>query len=643
METTPTTHFERLKQDRGAALQRTLDELNETIGADEENPDSEETPEGDPEDLNSQFDAFFDLVLKNLFDNHVIAATDDDAVEVLRYTVRIGRTKVAADAGAILPSNDGGWMLHLFMNLYKPLSEPAPLETKTADSAFRRLINFYFKAVSGEIEQMSKQNQAVAAFARRIRERRDDIRSIRLWVTTDYVYNQADCSGRQTEDGVLFGLQVADLEYLRGLSTDDLRIRQSFEEMGGLPCLAFQRSEEQDYDCILTTMTGFTLAQLYARHSTALVQANVRAYLGENKINEAVKETIRTDPGRFLAYNNGLVITADTVKLDNGRIMDVDGIQIINGGQTTANIHQILLSAQNKRTAPEDAQHLVNNLKILSVPVKIIVPDEALDAEQRADLRVSISEAANAQNAVKSSDLLSNSPFQIAFDNMVQTLDTSDRRRWFYERGRKSYTAAEAFLKGKPRAEVMSFKKRYPKEKKFGKTDLALAVLACEGQARACALGAEKAYRFFDENVASKLLRTGANGEPCIERQDAIRMVSQVLLVRALQKEIRHRSKEFGITNPQVPMLYALELFQEKFGDVMRWDYVWTHQEVSPLLLQLLVLMTVRVRETMISQMGTQMISMWGRRKECGELLRKAFTWDGLNTSGIFELDNRVR
>lgn len=84
----------------------------------------------------------------------------------------------------------------------------------------------------------------------------------------------------------------------------------------------------------------------------------------------------------------------------------------------------------------------MNNLKILSVPVKIIVPDEALDAEQRADLRVSISEAANAQNAVKSSDLLSNSPFQIAFDNMVQTLDTSDRRRWFYERGRKSYTAA---------------------------------------------------------------------------------------------------------------------------------------------------------------------------------------------------------
>lgn len=53
--------------------------------------------------------------------------------------------------------------------------------------------------------------------------------------------------------------------------------------------------------------------------------------------------------------------------------------------------------------------------------------------------------------------------------------------------------------------------------------------------------------------------------------------------------------------------------------------------------------MTVRVRETMISQMGTQMISMWGRRKECGELLRKAFTWDGLNASGIFELDNRVR
>ncbi len=626
---TNTSHFQRLMQDRGESLRRILTEINETIGEEEDRGG---------EGLNSQRDAFMDYVLADLFDNHVIAETADDAVEVLRYDAKIGRTRTSAEVGALLPSNDGGWMLHLFMNLFRPLSEPEPLAPKYAEAAFKQMIHFYLKAVSGEIEEVSKQNVTVSAFARKVRERHGDIRSIRLWVVTDYVYDKADSSGRQIVDKIPVGLQVADLEYLRGLSTDDLRIRQSFEEMGGLPCLAFERSEDQDYDCLLTTMTGITLAQLYARHGTALVQANVRAYLGENKINEAVKKTVSDNPGRFLAYNNGLVITADAVKLENGRIVDVDGIQIINGGQTTANIHQVLLKAQNRRTSAEAAERLQHNLKTLSVPVKIIVPDESLDAEQRADLRVSISKAANAQTAVKSSDLLSNSPFQIAFANRVRTLETSDGRRWFYERGRKSYNAELSIIKGRSSKEAKAFTARYPKEKCFGKTDLALAVVACEGHARICAYGVERAYRHFEEELVPKLLRTNENGEPSVDTEDAIRMIAQVLLFRTLWNEISRRSKEFGISNPRVPVLYALELFRERFGDVMRWEYLWKDQRVSPLLLELLVLLTVRVRSIMQSQMGVQMILMWGRQEQCGTLLRSAFSWEGLPTSGITEL-----
>ena len=40
----------------------------------------------------------------------------------------------------------------------------------------------------------------------------------------------------------------------------------------------------------------------------------------------------------FFAYNNGLTVTAESLKIKNDRMVEAKNLQIVNGGQTTASI-----------------------------------------------------------------------------------------------------------------------------------------------------------------------------------------------------------------------------------------------------------------------------------------------------------------
>ena len=44
------------------------------------------------------------------------------------------------------------------------------------------------------------------------------------------------------------------------------------------------------------------------------------------------------EPEKFLAYNNGISLTATQVKLKDGHIEELSDMQIVNGGQTAASI-----------------------------------------------------------------------------------------------------------------------------------------------------------------------------------------------------------------------------------------------------------------------------------------------------------------
>ena len=98
-----------------------------------------------------------------------------------------------------------------------------------------------------------------------------------------------------------------------------------------------------------------------------MLEANVRSFLSSTaKVNKGIRDTLRTQPGLFMAFNNGVVLVADEANLDRAAdgspgIQWLKGMQIVNGGQTTASIYF------TKKKYPE------TDLSRVRVPAKIIV------------------------------------------------------------------------------------------------------------------------------------------------------------------------------------------------------------------------------------------------------------------------------
>lgn len=84
------------------------------------------------------------------------------------------------------------------------------------------------------------------------------------------------------------------------------------------------------------------MAQLYKAHGTALLEKNIRYFLGtrSSSVNREIRKTLEEDPECFFFLNNGVTALAHTITqrgLSNGgRRYQVEGLSIINGAQTVA-------------------------------------------------------------------------------------------------------------------------------------------------------------------------------------------------------------------------------------------------------------------------------------------------------------------
>ena len=59
------------------------------------------------------------------------------------------------------------------------------------------------------------------------------------------------------------------------------------------------------------------------------------------KVNKGIRTTLMKEPDKFMAYNNGLSLTAESLQFVKGTggqlaIKGITGLQVVNGGQTVA-------------------------------------------------------------------------------------------------------------------------------------------------------------------------------------------------------------------------------------------------------------------------------------------------------------------
>jgi hypothetical protein len=168
------------------------------------------------------------------------------------------------------------------------------------------------------------------------------------------------------------------------------------------------------------------LARLMDTHGDRLLERNIRRYLGlhGNRVNEAIAATLRSavDCPNFYFYNNGVTLICDrfdynALQSENHKVR-VEGLQIINGGQTSKTIQSTFaaLSAQLPGVG--------HGLDSAFVLVRLYqVPRDATAFVQ------TITYATNSQNPVDLKDLRSNDERQKQLELSVRDLGYEYRRQ----------------------------------------------------------------------------------------------------------------------------------------------------------------------------------------------------------------------
>src|SRR5262249_27626882 len=162
------------------------------------------------------------------------------------------------------------------------------------------------------------------------------------------------------------------------------------------------------------------------------------------------------------AYNNGISATASEagfVERDGAlRLAKLRHLQIVNGGQTTASIFNVMKKDKGV------------NLDRIRVQMKLsVIKPELVD-----EMVPRISQYANSQNKVSDADFFSNHPFHVRIEGISRRLwapapeGVLTQTHWFYERARGQYANASAWLKP---AKKREFDLQNPRGQVMTKTD----------------------------------------------------------------------------------------------------------------------------------------------------------------------------
>jgi hypothetical protein len=275
-------------------------------------------------------------------------------------------------------------------------------------------------------------------------------------------------------------IEIWDLERLKSLdqsSSDHEEFTVDLKVLGGNIKALPANTLENGVSTYLAIMPGNLLSAIYNEFGQRLLESNVRTFLDFRAgTNKGMRKTLLTEPDNFFAYNNGLTVTATSIKKEiiNGELVitELENMQIVNGGQTTAAIY---FSPREKGGIKgEDREYYFRDIDLnkVFVQMKLTVVGERDTAEAMKEM---IAKYANSQNSIQESDLESNHPFHLNIEtrSRKQTMPAGEdgiSTKWFYERARGQYSTLMRALIGPKKRK---FEAEYPKKQLFTKVDMA--------------------------------------------------------------------------------------------------------------------------------------------------------------------------
>ena len=236
----------------------------------------------------------------------------------------------------------------------------------------------------------------------------------------------------------------------------------------------------------LSIFPGQLISDIYDYNKTNVLENNVRVFLSKSKKNAAIRKTIKNDPSKFFSYNNGISATAESIQIENGKIIKINDFQIVNGGQTTASIHH-----SNK----------IDKVSLEGIFVAVKITSLRKD-DDYAKTVSNISMAANTQTAVKNSDFSANDPLLIGIERLslktpaINSLDNNIY--YFFERMSGQYNVTKN-SRGTPK-NIKIWEESHPKVFLFNKIDVARWSNMMYELPHISAAGAEKQFEDFMKN-----------------------------------------------------------------------------------------------------------------------------------------------
>lgn len=357
-----------------------------------------------------------------------------------------------------------------------------------------------------------------------------------------------------------------------------------------------------------------TISDLYRLHSSRLLEKNVRSFLQFRGVNKGIRDTIRESPEKFIAYNNGLTITATEaiVKTHKKRqyIDSLTDFQIVNGGQTTASIY----------FSKNDGL----DVSAVRVMAKINVV-KSTDPDELEELISNISKFSNSQSRVSNVDLRSRNPKLRQLKNLSNSVTTPSGAKWFFERAKGEFNTSLRLAGRRKGAQQQKF----PPARRFSKEQLAKYHTAWGDVPFMVKKGGEKVFRHFIEFISPT-----EEGNPGVEidREFYEQLVAKIILFRQMEKIYGQGKNSIGqIRSAAIP--YAISsLYQMtdgssnggKFDLEKIWRSEGLEDDLRDYLRNLLVLMNELIKKYSLSD-------------DFGEYSKKPELWSSIKGSPEIE------
>ena len=448
------------------------------------------------------------------------------------------------------------------------------LETKS-----QLLLNYFENSLKGFFKDAEQADPAVQ-LARDIRLNVSYIYKIHLFIISTDKLSKAVKTlelPEYTYNGQTFKveLDVLDIEAiykskLAGFAKEDIIINCSDFGVEGIPCIKADIETEQ-YESYLAIVPCTFLAEIYKKHSAALLEANVRSFLKFNGgVNKGIRGTILNEKSRFFTYNNGISTTAKSITTvlhpQKGLLItSFTDLQIINGGQTTAT-----LAATNIKYNAD--------LSGIFVQMKLTILKDS-DPE----LIRNIATYANSQNKVKTADLNSSHPFYVRIEDFSRRIYAPlasgqiVQQLWFFERARGQYEQPTMQM---TKAQIADYKLVRPKDKKFTLTDLSKYLNAADMMPHYVSWGGEVNAAHFHNNMLKQWNKDNSVYNELFYKE----LIGKKILFAYIESVVSDQTwyQERRAYRPQIVAYTFAKLVQEakKLKKAINFRQIWDAQRV---------------------------------------------------------------